>query len=232
VEDVVRNFVGIYSTITGEIDVVRPRLQDLDQTTVYVSEEYRFDTQSMSASFEMRPPRFHFPHRPSARFFKDTATEEKLQQFSALLRQGYILPLSGHLMLDAKEQAHLRQQYDVCIILLATAFEVFLREVLVEVCKVRGIKELARQSGKTGKPWPYKHAIEKGHVLDDLLVYVEQVGGRNYKGQKAYNEWRNDAYEVRNAIVHRGKRGCGDAEADKAYTATALYMEAIQKSLQ
>jgi hypothetical protein len=231
VELVVRQFVDLYRALTQEIDVVEPRVEDLDQTNVFVSDDYAFRSSGFEAEFRPHRPRFHVPQRAALQFHKSETPEPVVDQLTQLLRQGYHLPFSQQLLLQAKQQAHEQHNYDLCIVLIATAFEVFMREILLSTCAARGVATLTTRRGGTASSLPYADAVAAGEVRRDLLQYVDELGGDSARDRRKYNAWYTDAYQVRNRIIHRGEVGFNNEVAEKAFTATSTYMDHIRGSL-
>jgi hypothetical protein len=233
IEFVAQNFVGLYSAVTGEVDVSQPRMDDLDETRILTTEKYDLGGGWINAEFDTvrlhAPP----PGHAALKFFKDEIDRPRLEQFANYVNTGYVLAPSQRLILRAKEQAQIFHNYDLSILVVGTAFEVGVREILTSACESRQVKVLSRRRGR-GKKAPterrnYRDAIEKGDLKSDLLDYVAQLGGDNGRGGSAYSAWVEHSYNTRNAIVHQGKQGFGDGDADKAFTSAVAYLEFLRR---
>jgi len=235
VEFVAQNFVGMYAGVTQEIDLVQPRLEDLDETRIFIADDYDLTGKLMNANFQNVRMHAPPPRQASLRYHKYQPSDEKLEEFANYLRNGYALSLSQQLMQRAKEQVHIHRNYDLSIIIVAMAFEVAVREMLTSACEAKGINVLARKLGRGKKAnivkSPYKEAIERGDLKSDLLEYVNQVGGNNGRDTREYTAWVNQAYGARHAIVHQGKGEHTDREAEAAFQAAVAYMEFLRASL-
>jgi hypothetical protein len=232
VEGAVQQFISLYRAISQEHDMVQPRVDELVQTYIFVADEYQLGPNGFNASFRPHKPRFHINPLEGYRHSKRHLAQRQVDEFARLLRHGYQLPLSNNLLLDAQEQAHSARQYDLSIIIVAAAFEAFLREVLTEACERKGLQTLTRQTKQGPVTRDYKEAIARGDTRTDLLQYIDDLGGRSDKSGAAYNAWLYNAFDVRHRIIHRGERGFGDADARKVFEATVAYMDQVRASLQ
>ena len=151
VEGVTQNFVGMYAGVLGEIDVVQPRMADLDETRFFIAEQYDLTTGQISANFEVVRMHAPPPHQASLRYRKTQPPSPKIAEFANYLSGGAVLSFSQQLLQRAKEQAHIHHNYDLCIIIVATAFEVAVREMLTLACEAKGVKVLARKTGRGGE---------------------------------------------------------------------------------
>lgn len=235
VETVVRYFVDMYRLVTQEIDVQRPRADDVAQTNVSVADagEYTFNRVGSQARFRLYRPILRWTPAPVAGHNKRVRSDEDIAVLSDLLRHGGEIPLSSQLLLDAKEQSHKNGQHDLCVVLAATAFEAYLREALLAACEGRNIQTLSARAGDASHASvDYKRAIAQGDTRRDLLRYVEELSGQTVRGGREHNAWYNDAHEVRNRLVHRGERGVDQDGARKAFDAVAAYIGLIDGKLR
>lgn len=123
------------------------------------------------------------------------------------------------LLIDAKEQALIKGNHDLCVILLGSAFEVFLLSALIEECRKKGIKKLpiGRESfKKREKHMDFETAILRGNIKEDLIPYMGLISNKRVAGTKEFNYWNESAYTPRNAIIHRGKYGTEKRQAEIA----------------
>jgi hypothetical protein len=156
---------------------------------------------------------------------KKVLSEDTLNLFGEFLQSGRSIPLYQQLLLEAKEQGHINEKYELSVIKIGTAFEVFLQELLVKACESLGINEL-QVEGKTTKN--YKEAIQGGNLRDLLRKYLKQIIGNNsILSVKEYNHWHSKAYTLRNEIIHSGRMNVSEKEAMLAFESTTKLINLI-----
>jgi len=105
--------------------------------------------------------------------------------------------------LNAKEQQIYHKNHEVSVILAQTGFEIFISEILRTLLKsVEGLSDdtiinFYRDSKKL------LYFRRKLNRLDKILQKNRK--GR-FKGTIQYKEWEEKTYNLRNEIVHEGKR--------------------------
>jgi hypothetical protein len=232
VASVVQRFVDMYRLVTQEIDVVRPHPEDLALVYVWVADHYTFNPHEAVAGYRLHRPRFRWTSPAARGHDKEPVSNDAMTQIGKLFRSEYQIPLSAQLLVDAKERAHTDGQYDVSIVLVATAFEAFLRECLAATCEAQGRSTMPVRVGKTTLDRDYKAAIAEGDLRRDLLEYVNHLGANSAKGGREYTRWYHDAQEVRHRILHRGERGFSMQNFEAAFEAAIAYMRIICRNLQ
>jgi hypothetical protein len=230
VESAVRHFVDLYRMVTQEGDVTTPRLRDTPVVDVLVADDYEFNAEVLGGNF--RPYKWVHGWEDAARTsrLKETMPRDGAEALAKLLQAGFKPRVFDRLLLDAKEQAFTRDEYDLAIVIVETAFETFLQERLLAACAVKGITDLTVGRGKGATKMPYREAVERAQVRD-CLDYAQELSGRTFKGGAEHNNWFTHAYEKRNQIVHRGARGATFDDVGRAYTAVVAYAELIDKGL-
>jgi hypothetical protein len=230
VEGAVRHFVDLYRMVTQENDVTRPRMSDAPMIDVLVADDYKFNAQGLSGEFRAHKWIGRWDNA-SKSLLKTTMAPDRAEVLRKLLLDGYDPRLFEKLLLDAKEQAFARGEYDLAIAVIETAFEAFLQGRLIEVCAARGVTTLTSGRGKGAKQLPYQEAIESAQVRDNL-DYVHELSGKAIKGGAEHNNWFTHAYQKRNEIIHSGVRGATDDDARRAFTAVVAYMNFINGVLK
>jgi len=229
----VQNFVDLYRMAAQEDDVMRPSAYDLTYVVPFVADGYSVDLDGCEASFHLHKPITTWRPLNVSGHGKPELASDKFELLRDMVRHGYVLPLHYRLLLDAKEQAHIYQQYNLAVVLLSTAFEAFLRERLAQVCPVQKVSFLQSPASpkKQGKFLPFLDAIDRGSVKEDLLTYVEQLSGRRVRDSAEHSIWDRDAFKARNRIAHGVESRVTDAESRAAGEATTAYMALIDSAL-
>ena len=129
-------------------------------------------------------------------------------------------------MMDAAVESVHRSDYDLAIVYMGTAFEVFSQNLLLDYCQKNSVTQLPSTSWATPQ-----QAIENGNVQSDLLRYVQHLSKTDPKTSSAHGTWKTDAYNKRNAIVHRGVKGATQSEAVKACDAINAFMAYLRSLL-
>lgn len=222
----VQRFIDLYRIVSNDGRVSRIKMSDVPIFDVAISTKYTFDKDEVNAEFRPTKRWLQFNQAVQGGHLKkeNPIAEDVLQQ---KLRSGTEVRLFERLLLDAKEQAFIHQDYDLCIVVVETAFEAFLQQRLQWFCEYRGIATLARN----GKQVEYGKAIEKGHVKNDLIRWVKELCGINVAESTEHGAWHRDTYEPRNAIVHRGRRGATDVAAQAAFQGATQFIALLERAL-
>jgi hypothetical protein len=215
VETAARNFTDWYRVATNESDVARVRMADAPIVDIWTADDYTFSAAESSGRFVRYARRLNWAPPEAGELFKQSTAASVISNIDGLLKRGDGVPLYLRLLLDAKEQAHLRQEYDLSIVVSQTALEAFLQQRLHSLCTQRSIVELPRRTGS--KTDAFAEAIERGNVKADLLRWAKQLSGADIQGSTEYAAWESGAYTPRNAVVHRGQRGATAADAKVAF---------------
>jgi len=88
VEFVAQNFVVMYAGVTQEIDLVQPHLEDLDETRIFIADDYDMTGTLMNANFQNARMHVPPPRQASLRYRKFQPSDEKLEEFANYLRDG------------------------------------------------------------------------------------------------------------------------------------------------
>jgi hypothetical protein len=131
------------------------------------------------------------------------------------------------------------QNYDLAIVLLETSFEVFLQTRLIEAFAVRGIGKVPIQRRRGGKmvhkpvvPLIQEANIGNGNNPSTLFGLVDRLLGAGHIASMPEEPiWRQNAYDVRNRIVHKGERNFGERDAFNAGSAINAFITALNQQL-
>jgi hypothetical protein len=229
----IQNFVDLYRMASQEDDVTRPSAHDLAYIVSFVAEDYDLGPDGYEAAFHLHKPVMAWRPLHVSGHDKPPLRPDHFEFFRDMVRRGYTPSLFQNLLLDAKEQAHVRQQYNLSVVLVSTAFEAFLRERLAQVCRVMNVSTLPSPASPNsrGEQLPFLDAIDRGHVKADLLSYVEALSGRNVRRSQEHDKWDRHGFKVRNEISHGVERQLTDAESRSAWEATIAYMALLDATL-
>ncbi|AGK96625.1 hypothetical protein [Clostridium pasteurianum] len=156
--------------------------------------------------------------------------DKTLNTLVSKLNQCEDIQLYDKLLLDAKEQAFVKKDYPLCIVLCETAFETFLQYELKKACVKNHIKMLLTYYKRRKKFRPYKLAIENGNVKKDLLTnYLNFIFKVKIESTIEYINWDKNAYKKRNNIIHNGILNFNLKDAENAFTTTMSFIKYIKK---
>lgn len=150
-----------------------------------------------------------------------------LNKFAINLLNDKKIEIYEKFIVDAREQAFVKKDYCMSIVLIETAFETYLKHVLQFYCAEKGILSL-ESPFKKGRMINYINAISNSNVKNDILYnYFVEVVKLRTKDTQEFKNWNRNTYKVRNKIVHNGDNHYGIAEAEEAFVATIKFMEYI-----
>lgn len=223
IRDYLDYFTDVYRLATQDMSFEK---NVLDRTPIIeiLTKEEKFD---LSKEIIEGKCKFHkriidWSQAPS-NYNKPILNKQQLKIIGDLLQNKQIR-LSEKILIDAKEEAHINKNYEVSVILSQNAFEVFVQNILIESCKILGIKKLQGRNKKKN----FKEAITNGNIRRDLLKkYLTKIIGENLSGGKHYNRWYNNAYSLRNDIIHKGKYKVSSEEAKNAFLAVRNFINII-----
>lgn len=145
------------------------------------------------------------------------------------LNQCEEIQLYDELLLNAKEQAYVKKDYSLCIVLCETAFETFLQFKLKEICIKKRITNLKTYYRGKENSISYKSAIEKGNVKENLLKgYINFIFTINIEDTDEYKNWDKNSYKKRNDIIHKGFLNFKLKDAQDAFYHTLTFMNFIK----
>ncbi|MDT5059979.1 MAG: hypothetical protein QOH63_438 [Acidobacteriota bacterium] len=231
VERVVHHFIDLYRLVTQEGDVTRPRMRDAPSIDVLVADDYEFNAEVLAGKFRQYKWVHAWEDASRTGHLKETMKPEMVGTLVKLLQSGFNPRVFDKLLLDSKEQSFVRDEHDLAIVVTETAFETFLQERLLAACAARGITTLTAGRGRGATQMPYRDAIERAQVRDNL-DYIQNLSGENIKGGVEHTNWYTYAYEKRNEIIHSGLRGSTFDDMGKAFTAVVTYIQLIDRTLQ
>ena len=191
--------------------------------------QYMFEFEKLDATFVFLT-KLAFDVRHPSLSGRDIVppNEEQLRAFKERLKCGDSPALHEMILMEAAVQNVRLGNYDLSIIHIETAFEVFLQNLLIAQCSKNATRVLpTNKATKFGN----QTAIEEGNIQGDLLRFVDFFTGGTVKTGAEYHNWYNDAYLKRNAIVHRGMRGSSEADVTKACDSTNAFMSHLKALL-
>ncbi len=203
---------------------------------VSVAEEYTFDGFRLEGTFRSYKQTVAWHEVNERNLTGQPISQSELSELGRLLGSGQPVELHHRLLLDAKEQAFVHHQPDLAVVLIGTAFDVFLQHKIVEAADALGYTDLPLDPKKAKKSQPVQRApvteaVARGGVQERLLRYVEMLTKKTLLGTRIHNDWFDRAFNVRNRVIHKGFRALQQADAQQAFEATNAYMRFIETSL-
>lgn len=221
--DIINDFTNKYRLVSQENDIYLPRSNESPVIEIWYSDLVEQKGELISAN--LKPYKETVNFNGLKKLNKPILTKEKIEKLNNLLKTGSRIPLYQQLLLEAKEQGHINNNYELSVLKIGTSFEVFLKELLVNACQNIGIQKLPVGRGRDLEKLPtknYKEAIQEGNIKEDLLKkYLKIIIGNNsILTVKEYNYWHKWAYTLRNEIVHSGRTSVSENEARMAFEST------------
>lgn len=206
-------------------------VKDSPVIEIMVSEQVENDGDWLQADFKHYTATFNWEDPFKMGYHKQDFSDDKIQHFGNQLLEGEKVALYNQLLLDANIQSKFFENHAMAVILIGTAFEVFLQETLIKHCEKRKIEMLPVGRGKNNEK-NYHDAIMSGNIREDLISkYLYVLVGEKLAGGREYNDWYENAYSLRNEIVHKGKQDINDKDAEKAFNASITLMSLIENLL-
>jgi hypothetical protein len=219
--------INAYRLIFQESDIPLPKFSDSPVIEIWFSESVQEDNGFISYNFFPYTQDYNF--KKFKKRNKNVFIDDKRKLFSEFISDGRDITLYHELMLDAIEQGEISNKYELAVLKIGTAFEIFMQGLLVDTCEILKIEKL--QAGRDTKH--FKLAIQEGSLIEDLLKkYLKTIVGDNsILSVKEYNYWHSRAYSIRNEIVHNGRTNVSENEAIKAFEATNNLVSLITKKV-
>ncbi|MFT6491129.1 MAG: hypothetical protein ACJAWP_000005 [Porticoccus sp.] len=231
VEQCLEYFVSHYLEVGCDNDIPKISLSDVPVVTLYVSERYEFTKEVVSGDFKFHQNQFNWYETEKSGHLKDNFSEQWCRLLQGKLGSNEPVPIYNQLLMDAKRQSFYYNNQELSIVLCESAFETFVVQKLLSYCNAKGILEIGTGKGKNRKSIPVGDCVEHKNI-SELLSAVCEVSGDNVKAGTDHLEWTNHAYNVRNKIIHRGKKGHTKTEAEKAFFVVNKYMCLIRDTLR
>lgn len=228
--NVIVEFCDVYRLITSEMTFTRSCIYDSPIVEVLISDDpIKFDSPNGILQFKSHLESLSWNDPNITGHEKIEVPKELILRIHEFLEKGEKLEVYHRLILDAKEQAILRNNHDLSVVLIENAFEVFLQSWLISLCEKNNVLQLPIGKKKDIKK-DYQEAILNGNVREDLLHnYVKILTGKNPAGSSLYNKWFECAYRLRNDIVHKGKYETTSEQSYSAYKATMNFIVYLEK---
>jgi hypothetical protein len=198
-------FINSYRAITNEADIHNPSDIDLPSLELaYSNEKLNTDSEILSGNYLFLTRMMTWISPQVTGYFKEIMSSDSSKKFKQALNSSestYYLQL----LADAKEQAVIRKNFNISIVLSSTATEVFFIDRLIKECRIRNITRLTIGKGKRESTNNYIDAITKGDIRDVLIGDIcKTLINKNIKESAEYHEWYKHAYYLRNQIIHEG----------------------------
>lgn len=230
IEGLLSHVIDCYRYVSNDPYVYGARLQESPIALLQTTADYSIDDH-IDASFGPPSVFIGWTTAPIQQAVsRARLTSDEVTRLVTCAAQPERIDLWARLLFEAREYAHRYRDYDAAIVSSVSAFETFLQHELVRACKVREVEVLTIDHRGTTKE--YAEAIADGSLSRDLLRrFPEQIAGVNLRTADEYHAWRRCAYDVRNAIIHGGKRGSNDADSKAAFETCTAFMSYCRKKL-
>ncbi|WP_411502962.1 hypothetical protein [Brevibacillus centrosporus] len=229
--DVLNYFLNMYRLVSNEIDVQLLDIRQPQIIEIWVSEDGNIDPniENVMTTFTPFQQTVIWDDPFKKGYAKEQLSTEKKNQLMESLINGKPIALYENLLMQALDQGMIKNNYDISVILGETAFEVFMKEFLIENCERLNITELNVGKGKSNLvKKPYLDAINEASISELIKRHLTDVVGKNIAGGKEYNSWYSDAYELRNEIIHKGRMDVSEEKAKNAFTSIVNLINKIK----
>lgn len=229
-ESILQDVIDIYRWATNDPYVSLHDTLATQIVLVGIATKYTFDAHGTHGEFSFKTHHVKVEH-PVLHGRRKLPMEENAKNIIAdYLRTRKSLHPHERILLQAREQATINRNYEMSIVTNGTAFEVFLQNRLMASCEYTGTKVLPATNKKLTS---HRSAIDTGNIQRDLLRYVDLLAPSvaPVKASQQYRRWKNQAYDVRNEIVHRGRRGITQTQAKDAFTAVQDFITYLNANL-
>jgi hypothetical protein len=223
-----RTFINWYRYVTVGIDVAMPRMADSPFIEVWYASEGAITRDGITAQFNLVARELNWLPLAGQSQLKQNAKHDQIVQLERLMESGEPVPLHIEITLDARERSHRNGDYGLSIVLIGTAFEVFLRRRLLGKCDRLQLTRLPSHPTSD-----YREVIEDGNVRKTFLKEVAPfLAGGSVVSNSEHQRWYDRAYVPRNEIVHTGRRGRSAADAEAAFNAVNEYIDYLDRRLR
>lgn len=154
----------------------------------------------------------------------ETIGDDDLRTIDTFLSRDRELSVDRKILIDAKERLYRTGEYKLAVILAETFFEVLMQRLLKAACNRDCIDTLMWGQNEMRAD----SAIEKAGV-NVLLNWIDAHFIPNISERKA--QWYNNTYQLRNDIIHRGRREVTEQEAKTALKSAVEFALLIEKEI-
>lgn len=117
------------------------------------------------------------------------------------------------------------------VIVIQSAFEVFLQRRLLDEYRIRGISEVKIQRSAGTVKKLVEEIIPSASLQDLLETYCKGLCDKSVKDNQQYQRWYKETYKRRNHIIHWGGLEVSESDARNAFEATVDYMNHLGEAL-
>ncbi|MGB3366185.1 MAG: hypothetical protein WBA54_01730 [Acidaminobacteraceae bacterium] len=224
--NILHNFIDVYR-LSSQIGNI-PNAKNLISPFVQLSQciDNKLSEYDDECNFQQFAFRVNEKNRQG--FFNSIEVgDEILNIFANNLLKDKKIEVYEKLIVDAREQAFVKKDYSMSIVLIETAFETYLKFIFQKYCFKKNILALESPFEKKCKI-NYIKAISNSNVKKDILNnYFVNIIKLETKKTIEFENWNNKAYKRRNEIIHSGKNNYGIIEAEEAFKSTIEFMNFI-----
>lgn len=219
-------FIDVYRAVSQNKTIHRPSVNQSPVVEFCVSEAGNIEGLMVEASLKCNPSTFTWNDPFKKGNARQPLSDKKTKLLAKMLQSGRELKIFEQLLLDSQEQAHINHNYDLCIVLAETAFEVYLQELLLETHIINNHRLLSDDEINN-----YEEAIKGSNIGILIKEHLKNLIGKNLAGSKEYTNWHKNTYTLRNDIIHKGSRNNSEKSAEKAFDSVAAFMKLIDGTI-
>ena len=229
---VYNDFINLYAAVTGDVTISKLNLTELPSVMVWTTNKYSISDTAMEANFSLYSGKAEITWRDPRKIgqIKIEASRDAVNKLAERWRVNYRLKPFEQLLIDAKEQSLFRGNHDLSIVISETAFEIFIQSSLIAASEQKKRTSFPNKRDKKAKDINYKQAIERGNI-HTLFWYIELLTKKDVTRFPEYRAWKDDAYQLRNEIIHRGGRGYSENQAEGAFNVVNRFIDAVKQVL-
>ena len=226
-------FINSYRAVTSEADIHNPSTLDLPVIELaYSKKNWKKEKDILEGEYYFLSRTYNWLNQNVTGYTKNKLNKETLQKFNDYLNSNEPIPYHLQLLADSREQAIIRKNYNLSVVLSSTATEFYLKERLIRECNSRKIAKLIVGKKKNKIEKNTIEAILEGSLRDEIIGDIcTFVTGENIKESLQYQNWYRDAYDIRNSIIHKGLIINDEEISKKAFKAVIVFLNHVNNLL-
>lgn len=226
-------FINSYRAVTNEPDIHNPSSLDLPAIELaYSKENWTEEDDIIEGQYYFLMRTMKWLPTTVTGYFKKSMTNDVFKKFNDYLNSNEPVPYHLILLADAREQAIIRKNYNLSIVLSSTATDFYLKDRLLRECNSRKISNLTIGKGKKSTAKNYLEAILEGSLRDDIIGDIcGFLTGENIKESNQYHNWFRHTYDIRNQIIHEGLIINNEEIAQKAFEVVIIFINYVNDLL-
>ncbi|HFZ2517711.1 TPA: hypothetical protein ACIJ20_000417 [Pseudomonas aeruginosa] len=226
VGECINKFIDEYLYISHDNNLERIRMSKVPLISIYISKNYILTEDKIYSDPKPHTAVLNWEPIQGSGHLRPMLTMDSLGTLQSRLIESEIPPHIQFLF-EAKRQAFGYSQFDLSIVSSQTAVEVFISSQLRRYCKSREIDRLEVIIRKQKKAISIDDFLLQG--ISKIISKISDISNCKIRETPEYINWNEKVYQLRNSIVHAGKRGFSSDQARLAFTYSCEFIEAIEK---